>query len=200
MEKKKNSIVSYLLIILFFVVICYMVYCVVASRYSNNNSLNDSDKVIISHKLRKNLTSTVNKYLLDIFDVHSNKYCGKLDYDDTYSSGLNVYSKNNSFTSISEIKEQYSTIISEKYFNNVLRDKFVEHDGKLYCLTSTRSSLDYESESVKVTGITVDGDNLIVKGNYRTLESDLYSSELFNFEIIMIKYSNNWVIDSYEEK
>ena len=201
MEKKKNGIVSYLSIILFFVVICYMVYYIVVSRYSKNNNSDDPDKVVINHRLRDTSTSTVNEYLLSIFDTHSSRDCGQVDYNDTYDfdDGMMVYYRSKDYNSLGDVKNNFSSIVSDKYFNDNLSDKFLENDGKLYCGLIPRGSLNYESGSVKVTGIAVDGDNLIVKGNYRTLETDLNASDTFNFEILMVKDNNNWVIDSYEE-
>lgn len=197
--EKKNNIGNGILVVLLFVVVCFLFYYIVVADKSKSNKNVVENKIVVNDELKGDIVSTIDKYLLNIFDSHSNKYCGELDYDDTYTSGIETYSKSILYSSIDDIRKSYSSIITDNYFDNVLSNKFIEHDGNVYCLVSGRGSLDYTSGNINIANIDVFEDSLNVKGVYNTTANDMNPSDIFNFEASMVKSNDIWVIDSFNE-
>lgn len=199
--EKKNGL-SGILVVLVFAVVCFLVYYIVVNK-KNDKDIVDSDKIIINDSLKKDVKSTIDKYLVNIFMEHSAKYCGQLDYDDiyddVYGDNLMVYYRSKSFNSIEDVKNTYSSIVSDSFYNNNLSDMFLEVNGKLYCRVSPRGSLDYSTDNITLTLVDEDSGALRVKGYYKTVETDMSASDTFNFEISMVKENNLWVIDLYNE-
>lgn len=200
MEKKNGF--SGILVVLVFVVVCFLFYYIVVNK-KNDKDIVDSDKIIINDSLKNDVKSTIDKYLVNIFMEHSAKYCGQLDYDDiyddVYGDNLMVYYRSKSFNSIEEVKNTYSSIVSDSFYNNNLSDMFLEVNGKLYCRVSPRGSLDYSTDNITLTLVEEDSGALRVKGYYKTTETVMSASDTFNFEASMVKNNNIWVIDTYNE-
>ncbi len=200
--EKKNGL-SGILVVLVFAVVCFLVYYIVVNK-KNDDGLVDSDKIIINDSLKNDVKSTIDKYLLNIFIEHSARYCGQLDYDDIYDDiygdNLMVYYRSKSFNSIDDVKDTYSSIISDDFYNNNLSDMFLEVKGKLYCRVSPRGALDYSTGNVTLISVDSNDGILRVKGYYKTSETDMSSSDTFNFDASMVKNNNIWVIDTYDER
>ena len=193
--EKTNSGLKGLLVLLVFAFVCFLAYYYVS--YKKNVKPVDS----ITDELTADVASTIDKYLVNIFMEHSAKYCGELDYDDIYDldDGMMVYYRSKDYSSVESVKKAFSSIVSDKYFNDHLGDKFLEKDEKLYCGLIPRGSLGYKSGNVTVTDVTRDSDVLTVNGYYKTLETEMNASDTFNFKVSMVKSGNLWVIDSYKE-
>ena len=200
--EKKNGL-SGILVVLVFAVVCFLVYYIVVNK-KNDDGLVDSDKIIINDSLKNDVKSTIDKYLVNIFMEHSANYCGEVDYDDSYKFDSDVvslvsYYRTKSYNSIDQVKEKFSSIISERFFNDNLADEFIESDGKVYCGLIPRGSLNNFINSVILTSVEEDDGTLSIKGYYKTNETDMNPSDTFNFEVSMVKENNLWVIDLYNE-
>lgn len=194
--EKINNVLKGILVILVFVFVCFLVYYFTVYRKNNTKSVDS-----VTDELKANVSSTIDKYLVNVFMEHSSKYCGQVDYDDIYDydDGMMVYYRSKDYSSLDDVKRFYSSLVSDKYFNNYLSDKFLEKNGKLYCGLIPRGSLAYESGNVTVTNVSLNSDVLTVEGYYNTLETDLDASDTFKFNVSMVKSGNLWVIDTYEE-
>lgn len=193
--EKTNSGLKGVLVLLVFAFVCFLAYYYVSYRKTAKPV--DS----ITDELKADVVSTIDKYLVNVFMEHSAKYCGQLDYEDTYDYDDDMidYYKSEDYSSIENVKKAFSSIVSDKYFNDYLSDKFLENNGKLYCGLIPRGSLVYESGNVTVTDVTRENDVLTVKGHYKTLETEMNDSDTFNFDVSLVKVNGSWVIDSYEE-
>lgn len=202
--EKKNNIGNGILVVLLFIVVCFLVYYIVIAGKGKTDNNIDDNKVIINDSLKNDVKSTIDKYLLNIFIEHSARYCGQLDYDDIYDDiygdNLMVYYRSKSFNSIDDVKDTYSSIISDDFYNNNLSDMFLEVKGKLYCRVSPRGALDYSTGNVTLISVDSNDGILRVKGYYKTSETDMSASDTFNFEVSMVKNNNIWVIDTYDER
>lgn len=200
--EKKNNIGNGILVVLLFVVVCFLFYYIVVNK-KNDKDIVDSDKIIINDSLKNDVKSTIDEYLVNIFMEHSAKYCGQLDYDDiyddVYGDNLMIYYRSKSFNSIEDVKNTYSSIVSDSFYNNNLSDLFLEVNSKVYCRVSPRGTLDYSADNITLTLVEEDSGALRVKGYYKTTETEMSSSDTFNFEVSMVKEKNLWVIDLYNE-
>ena len=200
--EKTNSGLKGLLVLLVFAFVCFLAYYYVS--YKRTAKPVDS----ITDELKADVTSTIDKYLVNIFMA---KYCGQLDYEDRYYfNDMRDYDKDNleyyrikEYSSLDEIKSEFSSmfsdIVSDKLFDYIWEALILENDGKLYCGSIPRGSLAYKSGNVTVTDVTRDSDVLTVNGYYKTLETEMNASDTFNFKVSMVKSGNLWVIDSYKE-
>ena len=198
--EKKNGL-SGILVVLVFAVVCFLVYYIVVNK--KNNTVND--KIVIDDTLKEKVKSTIDEYLDKIFIEHSANYCGEVYYDDSYKFDSDVvslvsYYRTKSYNSIDQVKEKFSSIISERFFNDNLADEFIESDGKVYCGLIPRCSLNYFINSVILTSVEDDDGTLSIRGYYKTNETDMNPSDTFNFEASMVRNNKIWVIDTYEER
>lgn len=172
---------------------------------SNGGSSNTVDKVKdktvieddeVDDSIKNKISEVIEKYYNEIFVSHSSAYCGDVEVS---AAADEIYFKNKSYNSISDIASYYGTIVSKKYFENNLKDMFIEENGNLYCKMFNGASLEYEKNSFSILSIRKSGDGIIVQGSYKTLESDLNPSESYNALISFVNENGAWVIDLYEE-
>ena len=214
MEDKKWINPNYgIMIVLVFAVFCTLVdYAIIAKKLDESDKVNptapvvdntNKDKtvepepeMVITDAMKSSVMLTIEKYYTQIFDYHSSLYCGEVEND---ASADMIYFKSKTYDSISAIAASFSSVISDNYFENNLKEKFIEKEGSLYCKMNQSSSLEYEKNSFVISSIKGADETIVVQGSYKTMESDLYPSESYNAVISFVNVNDSWVIDSYNE-
>ena len=176
-------------------VIVFLIFCMFATKIINRPQETEQPQEQ-TEDINKIVIETLEKYYNNIFQEHSSKYCGTIDFEDTYETN---YANSKTYNTIEEIKDSYKTFLSENYIEENLIDKYKEKDNKLYCYVRNASTLEYKENSFKITNIIKEDNKINVEGTYETKENDLYPKETFNANITLIKENNFWVIDSYKE-
>lgn len=139
----------------------------------------------------------MNKYYKNIFNFHSNLYCGEVDSDDTLDTNIVRIKK---YNSISEINSNLKTFLSDEFIKENLSNNFIEKDGKLYCKQKGTSGLEYNQDSLKINIIKREDEKIVLQTKYKTLENDLYAAIEYEGTATIINQNNNWLLDTYEEK
>lgn len=212
---KSNKVLVVLIIVLSILVLMlggYVLYDKVLDKDDSNNSDDiisddgyETGSVGMSNEeallIVKNLTKKYFEY------KHSlGPYCGDADYNDYVSFGsyetmdFRDYWVSTTYSSISEIREYYESIMTKELLPSYLDDgvSYIEQDGKLYCQLAHKGCGDVYMEDDSTFTITNVNDNSIIAEVI--LSSD--ACEQINRRegtIEIIKNENgNWVISKYD--
>ena len=189
-EKKDKTIVIIYNTILITVLI---IICLAVTK----TFLTPKEKIDLTSDEAKTVASeTMKKYYTNVFDSHSARYCGGVDYSDSYEL---YYMKSKTYNTIEEAKNFFKTFLSEKYINDNLITKYKEKNNKLYCLDSKVTSLEYEENSFEITKIDEYKEQIELEGRYKTKETEQNPSETYDVKVTIIRENDNWVIDKYTE-
>ena len=212
MERKSLLLWSLILILL----LSFTVGIIAFDRYNfavNNKSeeieyvvLNEEDKTLSRNDLESlsleekyDILYLMNDYFMNVFNVHSNNYCGSLNNKEVIIiDRVNEYIRVVDYESYKEIEDHLNDIVSESYISKNLGKSFTQNDDKLYCKTDNKDSLNYVKNSFELEEVLREKNNITILGNYNATNEE---NKKYNYRVYatLTTNNNNYVINTYEE-
>lgn len=155
---------------------------------STNTTIDDTTKQRII-----NIIETYNTYYYQQFQ------CTNTDLNDTITTeDMMEYRRCLDYNNITEITNYYKSFTSTNYFDESIKERFIEKDNKLYTYVKGVAPYTYEKNSFEITNIETVNNIIEITGTYKTAENELYEEMTHQIKAKFIYENNQLVLDNIE--
>ncbi len=138
------------------------------------------------------------------FTMHSSPYCGEFgsyeaidDKNILGESPKGRYNESHTFKNKDDINNFFLEFLSENYYNNNVKEYYLEKDNKLYCFAPGKGELVYKPEESDFKIIKVSEKKIEVFA--KTISENIGTDQKIDAYATLINENGNWVVDEYKE-
>ena len=177
------------------------------TKQTYSNSLEDNKKttqelldIIERADFKENeyqyiVDDVMDKFYRYAFTMHALPYCGEHGEDEFIDNGQ--YRESYTFKNKAEVKDFFLEFLSKDYYNNNIKEHYLEKNNKLYCYTPGRGALLYKPEESDFKVIAISDNKIEVFA--KTISENIGTDTKIAAYAVLIKENGNWVVDEYKE-
>lgn len=209
MDKKKNIIIIIELIIILLLTSIIALTLINKSKKNNTPSENTNINETINQEkdnINTNTTidDTIKQRIINIMETYNTYYyqqfqCTNTDFNDTIiTEDMMEYRRCLDYNNITEITNYYKSFMSTNYFNETIKERFIEKDNKLYTYVKGVAPYTYEKNSFEITNIETVNNIIEITGTYKTAENELYEKMTHQIKAKFIYENSQLILDNIE--